>query len=1472
MVTNKKLLSLLLVFVILLSSANAALAVSAAGCPVNLELFGGTLTGYTQGNTLPTYEQISKDGFSFAGWYTNADFTGKRVFTLPAYGADGATYYARWIVLNADSDDFDSYSATEELLGNWSDWRYPAVSSETTLNTAESHAYSGNSVKICPNEENKSTEIVLQKNINKKGDGFSFWIESENGVKVRVLFNHIKDKSLQSPMYDIPAGRHILAIPWSDINGAAAAEYLWQLSFTVSVPNAADEVYIDSAGTYYTENKISFNTDGGVWIEGYAPPENYIPETALPNAEKIKRDGFTLVGWRAENDTSGECYTVIPETAAGDISYRACWVVMTENYDNFESYNSGAELLNSWSDWKTPAAECDMSLNTDSGNSYSGNSVKICPNEAEKAVQITVSGSFMKNGDGIAFWIKSSHGADVQVKFNNNTRLVSQAVNIPAERRIVTIPWSDISGTENTENLQRLALLISVPNAADAVYIDSLGTYYTENGISFNTDGGVWTEGYTPPEKYVPETALPDCGDIKKDGFNFAGWCESGDISGKSHYVIPADVTGDMSYCAKWITADPNGEFDDFDSYGTNDELLKSWADWKWPAENSEIALNTDPSHAYGGNSLKVSPNAANKNSEVVLQKNLTRTGEGIAFWIESENGATVRILLNHIVVDRVHKSLPSPVMNVSEGKQVVAIPWADIEGAAAAEYLWQLSILVSVPNAADTVYIDSVGTYYADSLRFNTNGGSWADGYTPPKNNVPGTALPAIDDTQKSGFTFGGWYADKEFSGDMYSTVPNTAAGDITYHARWVAQGAGFDNFDSYGTNEALLKSWADWKWPAENSEISLNTDPNHAYGGNSLKVSPNAANKNSEIVLQKNFELTGDGVSFWIESENGAKVRVLFNHIKLQDGTYKSLSSPELNIPGAKQIVAIPWKDIEGTVTADYLWQLSILVSVPNAADAVYIDEVGTYTEPEYEIVHSNWEKGFSDFYDEDGKTVWSYSGSTAVGGEFVGFATDFLTEKNKKYVIAFEYKYLTDGKLDWSLEPQSVGSIFEESLLNRQTDESRETLNSQNRNTDWQVRKTAFAAENGNKYLAFFAKTAAGAVYDISIKNILLYDLGDVDFSGKIDASDLGALKKELLGAESAAEFTDVNNDGYGDVRDLTTLKKMLTNAEQADAEEETSNNPLRRGVNFSGFEFEEEVGYDSWIFDGKYYDIVREKGFDHIRLPVDFFPRMGAAPDYTIDSEFLRKIDTLIDTALNSGLKIVLDFHHFGELQTNVKGNKQKYYKMWEQLSEHYKDYPPELVFELLNEPGNASAISGGGPDVFTPAKILEIQEEAIKIIRRTNPTRLIVHATSWNDGAAQLMSTEPLLPDDENIIMSVHSYEPLTFTHQGADWDGDGIYWPASDFTDDMKDEILDVFKLVKEYHEKYNRPVWVGEFGVFNRITPDGARAKYADFIVDVMKDADCGWCWWEFQMGFRLYSTKYDEWVDDALMAALLK
>ena len=151
--------------------------------------------------------------------------------------------------------------------------------------------------------------------------------------------------------------------------------------------------------------------------------------------------------------------------------------------------------------------------------------------------------------------------------------------------------------------------------------------------------------------------------------------------------------------------------------------------------------------------------------------------------------------------------------------------------------------------------------------------------------------------------------------------------------------------------------------------------------------------------------------------------------------------------------------------------------------------------------------------------------------------------MLEKGKNYVIAFEYKYLKDGNLAWSLEPQAVGSTFDESEIMQQTDESKQTLNSKDRNSDWATKKIVFAADGENKYLGFFGKTEAGAEYDISIKNIRLYALGDVDFNGNIDTSDLASLKKSLLGAESIIEFADVNNDGKTDILDLISLKKML-----------------------------------------------------------------------------------------------------------------------------------------------------------------------------------------------------------------------------------------------------------------------------------------------------------------------------------------
>lgn len=783
-----------------------------------------------------------------------------------------------------------------------------------------------------------------------------------------------------------------------------------------------------------------------------------------------------------------------------------------------------------WLNWGTDVA--DYSLNSDSAHAASGKSMKIDIKQANTNADIvTQAYNNTKSGDGIAFWVESANGITVKFRFNGKSQYISHVKNVPAGKHFVMIPWSELGESLTTSSyLWQAEFFIKVPNADETVYLDDIGTYvdYSTN-ITYNLNGGSWAEGYIPDEVYNKDEGLtlPVMSNVNKDGFAFAGWYDNEELTGNAAYSIPAGTLGNKKYWAKWIYHLANCE--NFESYGTNDELNAKWLNWA--DTNASFSLNTDSAHANSGKSMKIDFVNANANSNIALQDiSFSRTGDGVAFWIESENGATVKFTFN--------TKFSSGEKIIPGGKHIVTIPWTEFGDISSISEFWRTQLLFKVANVGDTVYVDDIGVYSEhNNLTFNTNGGSWSDGYTPADGYGPfGITLPDSGDIKKVGLAFAGWYDNKELSGNAVYSIAAGTLGNKEYWAKWICNSANFDSFESYNTNADMLNAdhWDDFHWPAQNSVTSLNTDPAHANNSEkSLKVSPNAANTFAQLVVQRvNFPQNGDGIAFWIESDNGATVKV-----RLRNTTYES---QERTVPGGKHIVTIPWSEMNGAYDADWLSPTKIFVSVPNGSDAVYIDDIGTYAVPNG--ITANWENGFTHSYDENGKTVWNYS-KTADDSSYIGFATDYVLEKGKNYVIAFEYKYLKDGNLAWSLEPQAVGSTFDESEIMQQTDESKQTLNSKDRNSDWATKKIVFAADGENKYLGFFGKTEAGAEYDISIKNIRLYALGDVDFNGNIDTSDLASLKKSLLGAESIIEFADVNNDGKTDILDLISLKKML-----------------------------------------------------------------------------------------------------------------------------------------------------------------------------------------------------------------------------------------------------------------------------------------------------------------------------------------
>ena len=70
-------------------------------------------------------------------------------------------------------------------------------------------------------------------------------------------------------------------------------------------------------------------------------------------------------------------------------------------------------------------------------------------------------------------------------------------------------------------------------------------------------------------------------------------------------------------------------------------------------------------------------------------------------------------------------------------------------------------------------------------ALAFNLNGGKWVAGTEPESYYVPGEAV-VLPVPVKKDSEFGGWYLDKNFSGDPITEIPSTSTEALILYAKW--------------------------------------------------------------------------------------------------------------------------------------------------------------------------------------------------------------------------------------------------------------------------------------------------------------------------------------------------------------------------------------------------------------------------------------------------------------------------------------------------------------------------------------------------------------------------------------------------------------------------------------------------------------------------------------------------------------
>jgi len=307
----------------------------------------------------------------------------------------------------------------------------------------------------------------------------------------------------------------------------------------------------------------------------------------------------------------------------------------------------------------------------------------------------------------------------------------------------------------------------------------------------------------------------------------------------------------------------------------------------------------------------------------------------------------------------------------------------------------------------------------------------------------------------------------------------------------------------------------------------------------------------------------------------------------------------------------------------------------------------------------------------------------------------------------------------------------------------------------------------------------------------------------------------------------------------------------------------NKKLGRGINMGNmFEAPNETEWGN-PFKDDYFERIAQLGFNHVRIPIrwDVATRASQTEPYTINPAFLARIKYVIDKAHASKLYVVINMHHHEDIFANPEKTKPRFISQWEQIAAFFKDYDQKLLFEVLNEP-NANLT----PDLWNT-----FFSDALKSIRKTNPTRAVLMGTANYGGLSGVPSLK--IPDDKNIILTVHYYNPFNFTHQGAEWVGSEAQNWLGTIWEDLaleRNQIISEFDYLNALAKQKNIPVHVGEFGAYSKADIE-SRVKWTTFLTRWFEEQGFSWAYWEFSVGFGIYTPATQQY-NTKLVDALIK
>ncbi|WP_029232287.1 glycoside hydrolase family 5 protein [Butyrivibrio sp. VCB2006] len=292
-----------------------------------------------------------------------------------------------------------------------------------------------------------------------------------------------------------------------------------------------------------------------------------------------------------------------------------------------------------------------------------------------------------------------------------------------------------------------------------------------------------------------------------------------------------------------------------------------------------------------------------------------------------------------------------------------------------------------------------------------------------------------------------------------------------------------------------------------------------------------------------------------------------------------------------------------------------------------------------------------------------------------------------------------------------------------------------------------------------------------------------------------------------------------------------------------------------------------------------DFVCEKGFDSIRIPITWGNHVSEAPDYTIDPEWMDRIEEVVNYALDDGMYVLIDSHHeeFWRIPDaeHIEAVDAENIAIWNQIAERFKDYGDHLVFEGLNEPrtkGSENEWSGGTHE--ERVLVNRLNKSFVDTVRATggnNEKRLLLVTTYAGANMPEVLNELDVPEDDEHIGVAIHAYEPYLFTFSGGD--GEYATWDGS-----HNGDIIKLMTRLETTFIKNDIPVLLTEYGAMNKKENTEEVVKWAEAYVSRATERGIPCFWWDngiyTQQGekFAILDRKNLKWYREEVVDTVIR